>query len=81
MITSLPPSVRQVLQLAATGLSSREIADQLDMPVQDVHRCLAEAIDLLGAQSKLEAVIIAIRHGEVDPPQSAERARDARMSM
>ena len=69
MTTSFPPSARRVLQLAATGLSSREIADRLAMPVEDVRRHLAEALGLLGAGSKLEAIIKAVRQGLIDLPR------------
>lgn len=54
---------RRVLELSATGLVTTEVAAELDMTVEDVRASLAAAGAELGARSKLEAVIIAIREG------------------
>ena len=61
-----------VLALSATGLISAEVADALQLPVQEVRTDLAHAIRILGASSKLEAVIIALWLGLIDlPPTQA----------
>jgi DNA-binding NarL/FixJ family response regulator len=57
---------RRVLELMATGLSSREVAGRLDVPVEQVRDVAFAAIVKLGARSKLEAIIIAIRHRLID---------------
>src|SRR5690348_1314396 len=51
-----------VLSLSATGLTSAEVASALHVPVQEVQTYLASAIQALGARSKLEAVIVALRY-------------------
>jgi DNA-binding NarL/FixJ family response regulator len=55
-----------VLSLAATGLTSSEIATAMSVPLGDVHRWLRCAIVRLRAHSKLEAVLIARRTGQLD---------------
>jgi len=60
---------RRVLTLAATGLITDEVATQLGMSVDDVRRHTAGAIAALGARSKLEAVVIALRRGLIDLPE------------
>lgn len=56
---------RAVLRLAATGLATPDIADALGWPLDHVRSALVSAIATLGARSKLEAVIIAYRRGEL----------------
>jgi two-component system, NarL family, response regulator DesR len=58
-----------VLALSASGLISGEVADALQLPVQEVRTDLASAIVTLGARSKLEAVMIALRLGLIDCPR------------
>jgi DNA-binding NarL/FixJ family response regulator len=57
---------RRVLGLMATGLSSRDVAGRLNMPVEQVRDVAYAAIVKLGARSKLEAIIIAIRRRLID---------------
>ena len=59
---------RQVLQVSATGASTSEVATRLGMSVDEVREHLAQAIALLGARSKLEAVIRALRLGLIRLP-------------
>jgi two-component system, NarL family, nitrate/nitrite response regulator NarL len=54
---------RRVLELSATGAVSSEVAAMLRMTPAEVRACLASAQQALGARSKLEAVLIALRHG------------------
>jgi DNA-binding CsgD family transcriptional regulator len=56
---------RRVLRLAAHGLTTLAIARRLDTDPSDVRAELAAAIEQLGARSKLEAVLIAARRGEL----------------
>ena len=67
---ALEPLERRVLELAATGLGTTELADHLGMSVETVRGILRAVIDKLGARSKLEALIIAIRHRIIDLPPS-----------
>jgi DNA-binding NarL/FixJ family response regulator len=48
---------------SATGFSSGEVAEQLGVPPDAVRRSIASAMTKLGARSKLEAVVLALRHG------------------
>jgi PAS domain S-box-containing protein len=59
---------RRVLELIAQGLSNREIAEQLGVPVEAVRDALDAIFVKLGASSKLEALIFAIRHGLIRLP-------------
>jgi DNA-binding CsgD family transcriptional regulator len=56
---------RDVLGISSRGASVREVADELGVPVSDVRGALASAMLKLGAHSKLEAVILALRRGEI----------------
>ncbi len=57
-----------VLRLSATGLTTAEAADHLDISPDEVRRHVAGAMAALGARSKLEAVVLALRLGLVDFP-------------
>ncbi len=65
---SLGEVERRVLHLMATGLVTDEVADRLDMHPDDVRRHTARVIVELGARSKLEAVVIALRKGLIGLP-------------
>ena len=66
---------RAMLAASARGLGTAEVAELLDRPPEYVRHSIASASAKLGARSKLEAVIIALRTGLIDPP-----ARTARWS-
>jgi DNA-binding NarL/FixJ family response regulator len=59
---------RAVLQAMATGLSSEQVAERLSLRLQDVRDCLKQAMAGLGAGTKLEAIVVAISEGWIDPP-------------
>ena len=59
---------RAVLEAMAAGLSSAEVAERLSLGRRDARDCLKQAMAGLGARSKLEAIVIAIREGLIDPP-------------
>lgn len=69
--TSTGPSLtreeRVVLTISATGRTSDEVAEQLGPSSASIGQALASAIEKLGARSKLEAVVIALRAGLLDP--------------
>jgi two-component system, NarL family, nitrate/nitrite response regulator NarL len=58
---------RDVLSVSARGLISDEVATTLQQPPETTRRLLRSAIQKLGAQSKLEAVVLASRLGLIDP--------------
>jgi DNA-binding NarL/FixJ family response regulator len=64
----LDPLERLVLELAAEGLSTTEIAATMGAPVDRVRAHTSAVLAKLGARSKLEALIIAIRHGLIRLP-------------
>jgi DNA-binding NarL/FixJ family response regulator len=65
---TLEPLEQRVLEQIAQGLSNRQVAEQLGIPVELVRAQLLAIIEKLGASSKLEALIIALRHGFVRLP-------------
>ena len=56
---------REVLAISATGRSVAEVAAFLGQPTDKVREALGAAIIKLGARSKLEGVLIAMRAGLV----------------
>jgi len=61
----LSPREREVLAAAADGLSTKEIARLLDLSPNTVKFHLQAAFEKLGAASRTEAVVRAIRRGEL----------------
>ena len=55
-----------VLATSARGLISHEVAEVLGLPPETTRRLIASAVKKLGARSKLEAVILALRAGLID---------------
>ncbi len=64
----LDARARTVLRLSATGMNSYEVAEHLGATPDQVRRDISRAIAALGAGSKLEAVVIALRLGLVELP-------------
>jgi two-component system, NarL family, response regulator DesR len=72
----MPPSIRgrslltaeerAALSISATGLIPADVAVIMHAPPALVREWLASAVEKLGARSKLEAVVIAARRGELD---------------
>lgn len=62
-----PVSVREreVLLLAARGLSGKEIASQLFISERTVQTHLASIYDKLGAKNKTEAMLLSLKYGIV----------------
>ena len=56
----------RVLRLSAAGLLTGEVADRLAMGPDEVRRHVGGAMAALGARSKLEAVVLALRAGLVE---------------
>jgi DNA-binding NarL/FixJ family response regulator len=56
---------RELLQALADGLSDREIADRLYISVRTVQSHMLNLMDKLGVNSRLQALVIAVRHGLV----------------
>jgi DNA-binding NarL/FixJ family response regulator len=58
---------RDVLNASTRGATLREVADELALAEAEVRAALRSAMDKLGAGSKLEAVVVALRRGDLDP--------------
>lgn len=67
--TPLTDPRARALTLAARGLVTSEIAAHLGWSVERTRSIQAQAIVALGASSKLEAVLLAIRDGLIDPSE------------
>jgi DNA-binding NarL/FixJ family response regulator len=55
-----------VLAASARGLHVWEVAELLGQPAETVRLVIASAVQKLGARSKLEAVVLALRDGLID---------------
>jgi DNA-binding NarL/FixJ family response regulator len=62
----LTETSRIVLVLSARGLFTSEVADQLGLPAPAVRAEMCRAMKVLGAHSKLEAIVRAARLGLID---------------
>ena len=58
----------QILQLVATGMTNREIAQQLTISPNTVKVHLSNVFEKIGVASRTEATLYAIEHGVVDIP-------------
>jgi len=56
---------REVLVLAAKGLSSKEVAARLFISERTVQTHLASIYDKLGAKNKTESLLLALKYGVV----------------
>lgn len=63
--TPLSPRERRVVELTGTGLSTKAVARQLGISPNTVKFHLQAAFEKLGATSRAEAVMVAIRRGEL----------------
>ena len=66
MTSQLTTRQRAILAACASGLGNGEVAEHLELPLDEVRGEIVAAIKLLGARSKLEAVVIALRSHEID---------------
>jgi DNA-binding NarL/FixJ family response regulator len=65
----LAPREREVLQVLAMGRSTEEAARQLGISVHTLRTHLKKAMTKLGARSKLEAILQALRTGLIELPR------------
>ena len=64
----LAPSERRVLELMGRGLANSDIAAELFLSVNTVRNYVQAVLTKLDAHSKLQAVVIAVREGLIEPP-------------
>ncbi len=67
-LSALGTLERLVLRLSATGLVTHEVADRLGVSPDEARFHVRRAMAALGARSKLEAVVLALRRGLIDLP-------------
>lgn len=67
---------REVLLLAAKGLSSKEVARQLFISERTVQTHLASIYDKLGSRNKTEALLLALKYGVVTLEELLEDNED-----
>ncbi|MEI2703147.1 MAG: helix-turn-helix transcriptional regulator [Baekduia sp.] len=68
--TPLSPREREVLELAARGLTADGVAVELILSVETVRTHTRNAIKKLGARNRLHAVVIALRAGVISLPKA-----------
>ena len=61
----LTPREREVLQLLAEGLNDKEIAQRLHVSPQTARTHMENILNKLGVNSRLQALVFALRHGVV----------------
>lgn len=64
-IARLTPREREVLQALGEGLSDREIADRLFVTKETIHTHMVNLLAKLGVESRMQALIFAIKSGLV----------------
>jgi PAS domain S-box-containing protein len=64
-IARLTPREREILQTLAEGLNSHEIAERLYISLRTERNHMTSILTKLGAHSRLQALIFAVRHGVV----------------
>ena len=63
---SLTRREREVLQALAEGLSDKEIAQRLSISTETARNHVANLLGKLGVESRLQALVFAVRHAAVD---------------
>jgi DNA-binding NarL/FixJ family response regulator len=66
LLARLTPREREVLQALADGLSDKEIAERLHVSPKTVRFHMVNVLAKLGVDSRLQALLVAARHGIVD---------------
>jgi DNA-binding NarL/FixJ family response regulator len=64
-IARLTPREREILQLLAEGLDSHGIAERLYISLRTERNHMTSILAKLGAHSRLQALVFAVRHGLV----------------
>ena len=62
----LTPREREVLRALGDGLDNREISHRLGIALDTERNYVASLLNKLGAHTRLQALVIAIRHGLLD---------------
>jgi PAS domain S-box-containing protein len=70
-IARLTPREREILQLLAEGLDSHGIAERLYISLRTERNHMTSILAKLGAHSRLQALVFAVRHGVVSIEQTS----------
>lgn len=62
----------EILKLMASGLASRQMAERLHLSVNTLRNCIQTIFSKLDAHSRLDAVMIAMRQGLIEPGASRD---------
>jgi DNA-binding CsgD family transcriptional regulator len=62
----LTPRQREVLVMLGAGLTTRQMAERTGLSIETVRNHVRAVLRELGVQSRLEAVLVAYRHGLLD---------------
>jgi len=65
-LTRLTPRELEVLQALADGLNDREIAQRLYIATETARTHMVNILRKLGVDSRLQALVVAVRHGVVE---------------
>jgi PAS domain S-box-containing protein len=71
-VPTLTPRQAEVLRMLGTGLTTRQMADQMGLSQETVRNHVKAALGELNAKSRLEAVLTAYRLGLLPQPQFSE---------
>lgn len=66
VVSRLTPRERDILQLLGEGLSDEEIASRLFVSPKTVRNQMVNILNKLGTDSRLQALVVAIRYGIVE---------------
>jgi DNA-binding CsgD family transcriptional regulator len=66
MVRPLSPRQREILSLCVRNFSEQEIATQLGISVHTVDSHLRKAYARLGAQSRMQAILLALHYRQLD---------------
>jgi DNA-binding CsgD family transcriptional regulator len=64
---------QRILALATTGWSTAAIAETLGLSPETIRQSLASTIQRVGARSKMEAALIAVRRGLINLPADIDQ--------
>jgi PAS domain S-box-containing protein len=65
---TLTPRQSEVLEMLGEGLTTQQMADRMGLATETVRNHVRGVLAQLGAQSRLEAVLVAHRYGLLEPP-------------
>jgi DNA-binding CsgD family transcriptional regulator len=68
---------QDILARSATGWSASAVAEDLGLAPESVCRLLASIVERVGARSKIEAAMIAVREGLIDVPADPDEPGEA----